>query len=93
MEQLVVENTFATPLTDEEHDRMGKRLDPCLEAHGARWIRSYLSLDRTRMVCLFEAADAEMVRLSYRSAGVSFERVWSAEIFAAKKEEALPVAT
>jgi len=43
MEHLVVENTFETPLTDEEHNRMGQRLDPCLEAHGARWIRSYLS--------------------------------------------------
>ena len=55
------------------------RLDPCLDAHGVRWIRSYLSLDRRRMICEFEAADAEAVRSSFRSAGVSFARVWAAE--------------
>ena len=88
MEHLVVENSFVTPLSDEEHDRMAQRLDPCLEAHGARWIRTYLSHDRTRMVCEFEAADAEMVRLSYRSAGISFDRVWSAELYARKEAPA-----
>jgi hypothetical protein len=85
MEHLVVENTFPTPLTDEEHNRMGQRLDPCLEAHGARWVRSYLSQDRTRMICEFEAADAEMVRHSYRSAGIAFDRVWTAELYCRKE--------
>ncbi|MGZ7033036.1 MAG: nickel-binding protein, partial [Thermoanaerobaculia bacterium] len=51
------------------------------EVHGARWMRSYLSLDRKRIICEFEAADAEKVRESYRSAGVNFERVWSADVF------------
>jgi hypothetical protein len=81
MAHLIVEQTFDPPLTDEEHNRTAARLDPCLEAHGARWMRSYLSLDRKRMVCEFEAADAEAVRASYRSAGVTFERVWSAELY------------
>jgi hypothetical protein len=38
-----------------------------------------MSLDRRRRVCVFEAADAESVRASYRSAGVKCERVWAAE--------------
>jgi hypothetical protein len=84
MANLIVEQTFEPPLTDEEHDRIAQRVDKCLEAHGARWLRSYLSADRTRMVCEFEAADAEAVRSSYRSAGVRFERVWSAEVYARK---------
>ena len=75
---LMVEQTFDPPLTDEEHDRAAKLLDPCLEQHGARWMRSYLAADRRRMVCEFEAADAETVRASYRTAGVAFERVWTA---------------
>jgi hypothetical protein len=81
MAHLVVEQIFDPPLTDEEHNRAASRLDPCLEAHGARWMRSYLSVDRRRMVCEFEAADAEAVRASYRSANIDFERVWSAELY------------
>ncbi len=75
---LIVEQTFEVPLTDEEHDRAANRLDPCLEQHGARWMRSYLAADRLRMVCEFEAPDAEAVRASYRSAGCKFGRVWTA---------------
>ena len=81
MAHLIVEQTFETPLTDEEHGRLGQRLDGCLAAYGARWMRSYLSTDRRRMVCEFEAPDAEAVRTSYRSAGVGFERVWPAELY------------
>jgi hypothetical protein len=82
MAHLIIEQTFDPPLTDEAHKCLGQRLDSCLEAHGARWMRSYLSSDRRRMVCEFEAADAEAVRASYRSAGVAFERVWTAEVYA-----------
>lgn len=81
MAHLIVEQTFGTPLTDDDHGRLGERLDKCLEAYGARWVRSYLSTDRQRMVCEFEAPDAEAVRTSYRSAGVAFERVWAAELY------------
>jgi len=90
MAAIIVESTFAAPLTDEQHDDFAKRVDPCLEAHGARWIRSYLSTDRLRMVCEFEAADAEAVRASYRSAGVGFARAWTAEVYA-RKPPAPPV--
>jgi hypothetical protein len=82
MAHLIVEQTFGVPLTDEEHGLLGQKLDKCLAMHGARWVRSYLATDRRRMVCEFEAADAEAVRTSYRSAGVRFDRVWTAELFA-----------
>ena len=82
MTHLIVEQTFEPALTDEEHSRIGQRIDKCLEAYGARWLRSYLSTDRRRMVCEFEAPDAEAVRRSYRSAGVAFDRVWAAELYA-----------
>jgi hypothetical protein len=78
---MIVEMSFDPPLTDEEHDRTANRLDPCLEAHGAMWMRSYLSNDRRRMICHFEAADAEAVRESYRSAGMKFDRVWTASMY------------
>jgi hypothetical protein len=81
MANVIVERTFTTPLTDEEHSRGGKKLDSCLKMRNARWLRSYLSTDRLRMVCEFEAADAESVRDAHRSAGSPFERVWTAEVY------------
>jgi hypothetical protein len=81
-QHLIVEQTFESPLTDEEHSAVGRRLDGCLAQYGARWMRSYLSIDRKRMVCEFEAPDAEAVRISYRNAGVKFDRVWPTEVYA-----------
>lgn len=81
MSILIVETTFEEPFTDALHDEAGRKLDPCLEAHGARWVRSYLSADRLRMVCHFDAADADAVRASYRTAGVKFGKVWVAELY------------
>jgi hypothetical protein len=81
MAHLIVEQIFEAPLTDDAHGRLGANLDKCLSAYGACWVRSYLSTDRRRMVCEFEAPDAEAVRTSYRSAGVAFERVWPADVY------------
>ena len=78
---LILEKEFDEPMTGEQHDREAETLDPCLAAHGVRWLRSYLSLDRRRMICEFEAADAEAVRSSFRSVGVAFARVWAAEAY------------
>ena len=85
MATMVVEQSFDHPLTSDELNAMAKRVDPCLEAHGARWMRSYIAADRKRVLCEFEAADAEKVRESYRSAGVAFERVWTADVFSRDK--------
>ena len=82
LEHLIVEQSFPEPLSDEEHGQLGRRLDQCLAQHGARWLRSYLSSDHRRMVCEFEAPDAEAVRTSYRSAGIAFDRAWTAEVYA-----------
>jgi hypothetical protein len=82
MARLIVEQHFDEPLTEDGYDRMAKRLDPCLETHGAVWVRSALSLDRRHVVCEFEAGDAEAVRSSYRSAELPFARVWPATVWA-----------
>jgi hypothetical protein len=81
MATLVLEQAFERPVTPEELNDAAQRVDKCLAAHGARWMRSYLSADRKRMICEFEAKDAEQVRESYRSAGVAFDRCWTAEVF------------
>lgn len=82
MAHVVVEYLYDPPLTPEAFEQNGAKLGPCLEAYGVRWVATYLSNDKRRRVCIFEAADAESVRQSFRSAGVAFERVWPAERFA-----------
>jgi hypothetical protein len=81
MVYLILEKEFDPPLSEEQHDREAQALDACLVAHGVRWLRSYLATDRRRMICEFEAVDTEAVRSSFRSAGVSFVRVWAAHAF------------
>ncbi len=81
MAVLVLEQTFTDPISAEELNATAKRVDRCLEQHGARWMRSYLSKDRLRLICEFEAPDAEQVRASYRSAGVTFDRCWTADVY------------
>jgi hypothetical protein len=80
-EVVVVEQVFDQALTDEEHSRIGKRIDACVELRQGRWMRSYLSGDRKRMICEFESPDVESVRDAYRSAGVAIERAWRAELY------------
>ncbi|MEO8033683.1 MAG: DUF4242 domain-containing protein [Acidobacteriota bacterium] len=78
---LVLEQTFEPPMTPEQLNEAARKLDKCLEQHGARWMRSYVSSDRRRMICEFEAADAEAVRASARSAGVPFDSCWTADMY------------
>src|SRR5262245_3333180 len=81
MARVVMEQTFETPMTDEQLAEVAKRLDACLDIRDGTWARSYLSNDRRRMFCEFEAPDADSVREALRSASVPFDRVWPARVF------------
>jgi hypothetical protein len=79
MTRMIVETVFDPPASEEELDANAMKLAPCFEGRDVTWVMSYMSLDRRRRICVFDAPDAEAVRSSYRSAGVQFERVWPAE--------------
>jgi len=51
----------------------------CLEAHNVRYLETILSKDRRKMVCLYEAPDAEAVRTAERRIDMPITRVWSAD--------------
>ena len=53
----------------------------CAEQHQVTFIRSYFSKDRKRMICEYEAPDAEAVRKLQRTASMPFERIWTATVF------------
>lgn len=50
----------------------------CLDQHGVRFLRTFFALDRKRMICLYEAPDAEAVRIAQRTIAMPVERVWPA---------------
>ncbi len=82
MARVLVEQVFTEPFTDERAAEYARRFDPCLEVRSGTWRRSSLSKDRLRMVCEFEAPDAESVREACRVAGIPYERIWAADVFA-----------
>jgi hypothetical protein len=41
------------------------------------FLKTYFSRDRRRMVCFYEAPDAESVRLAQEKAGLPFDRAWT----------------
>jgi hypothetical protein len=77
---VVVERTFGEPVEFETLQSAENAVSWCLEQHDVRPLRSYLSLDRRRMLCIYEAPDAESVRLTQDRAGLTYVRVWSASL-------------
>jgi hypothetical protein len=53
----------------------------CLDLNGVSFLSSFFARDRTRMVCLYGAPDAEAVRRTNARLGLPFERVWAARVF------------
>jgi ubiquinone/menaquinone biosynthesis C-methylase UbiE len=85
MARVMAEQRFEEPFTDERYAAFAKKMDPCLEVRRGMWRRSSLALDRLRMICEFEAPDAEAVREAFRTSGLAYERVWTAEVFAVEQ--------
>lgn len=80
MSTVVVERSFAEPVAFEDIQALEDRGGWCLEAHGVRFLKTYFSRDRRRMICLYEAPDAESVRLAEQKAGVPFESAWATQV-------------
>ena len=76
MLRVIVERTFDRPPSEDDLTAAGIRERPCLDVYRVAWRRSVLSEDRLRMVCEYEAPDAESVRRAQREAGNDFDRVW-----------------
>lgn len=76
----VFEGTYP-PLSDDEWDESSSKILSCYEERGIEWIQTYLSLDRTRMICELNAPDLESVREVQRRLNIPFDHVWSAQVF------------
>ncbi|PSB03161.1 DUF4242 domain-containing protein [Merismopedia glauca] len=80
MTRVLVEKIFDPPISEEKWNQDIEQAIPCHNAHDVRWIRSMMSRDRSRVICEFEASDAETVRRSFRKVGLPFARVWVVDV-------------
>lgn len=72
---VLVTRRFAEPAEFADIQALEEKGAGCLENHRVRFVRTYFSRDRRRMMCLYEAPDAESVRIAQREAGMPVERV------------------
>jgi hypothetical protein len=75
---VLVERSFTAPVELADIQQIAQRGTWCLQAHSVRFLQTLFARDRRRMICLYEAADAESVRHVQREAGLPFELAWSA---------------
>ncbi len=81
METIVVERTLAEPLdlATLREDREG--IDACLRAYQVSLLHSYVAPDGRRMICVYQAPDAESVRQALRRVGVlPWDQAWKARV-------------
>lgn len=69
MPLFVIEQQYAEELQLEEFG--AKALASEHPDEGIRWVYSFLSADRRKSYCLYEAPSAEVIRASIRRAGLS----------------------
>jgi hypothetical protein len=80
---VVVERSFAEPTELAAVQAIEDRSAWCLDQHRVRFLRTFFSTDRRRMLCVYAAPDAEAVRLAQTQAGMPFERAWAASLYEA----------
>lgn len=74
---VVVLRCFDDPVAIEDIQALEDAGAWCLEARSVKFIRSFFSLDRKRMLCLYHAPDAESVRQAQQQADMPLEKVWA----------------
>lgn len=73
---VLVRRAFAEPVSLAEIQAREDAGAWCLEVRHVKFVRTYFSADRKRMLCLYRAPDAESVREAQRYAGMPVEDVW-----------------
>ncbi len=81
MATIVLEKAYDEPVTEEQIAAMRTATEACLDINDVTRVKTYVSTDRRRFVCIFEADDVEAVRRSMDSVKMPYERVWPATSF------------
>lgn len=78
---VVVERELPEKRAFEDLQAMEDAAKWCLDLHEVSFIRSYFSASGTRMICLYEAPDAESVRISQRKAGLPVDACYVCNVY------------
>ena len=73
MPYFVIERTFAEPMALPVD--AADEINLINDEEDVRWVFSYLSLDRTKTYCLYEAPSAEAIRAAAERAGLPADSV------------------
>ena len=79
MELVLVERRFEKAIEFADIQDLEDAGSSCLDIHHVRFLKSFFSKDRRRMLCLYEAPDAESVRLAEDQAKVPYDRAWTCQ--------------
>lgn len=79
MINVMVERRFEAPVEFEDIAAIEEKGAWCLQAHNVTFVRTLFSDDRKRMLCLYQAPDAESVRMSQQKAEMPIDTVWSCQ--------------
>jgi hypothetical protein len=73
---VLIERSLEAPLAAEEI-QAAEEHGWCAEVHRVTFVRTYVSTDRRRVLCLYRAPDAESVRLAQRSMKLPVDDLWA----------------
>lgn len=73
---VIVRRSFARPVEVTDLQAREDAAAWCFDVRHVKFVRTYFSLDRTRMLCLYRAPDAESVREAQRIAAMPMDDVW-----------------
>jgi hypothetical protein len=80
MATVLVERDFDRPLTRQDIQASFEQGKSCFNIHRAEWLQSYHSRSGTRLLCVYEAPDAESLRIAARDLGDGSPRIYSATV-------------
>jgi Nickel responsive protein SCO4226-like len=76
---VLVERSFAEPVVYAQIQARARAGQWGLQAHRIELAHSFFAFDRRRMLCLYQAPDAESVRVAQREAAMPIDAVWAFE--------------
>jgi len=74
---VLVERSFPEPVDLNDIQALEDANQWCLDVRNVRFVRTYFSQDRRRMLCLYSAPDAESLREAQREARMPTDRIWA----------------
>jgi len=77
LELVLVERRFEQPVEFGDIKSLAVAGSQCFEAYDVRFLKTFFSRDGRRMLCLYEAPDAEAVRIAENQAKVPYECAWT----------------